>query len=52
MTVRDALDAHVEPPPELNPQLHQVLVLHDGRIVELRDYPCGEAARAAVGRAT
>jgi ketosteroid isomerase-like protein len=43
------LDPHVEPPPELNPTLHQVLVVSDERIVEMRDYPNRAAALEAVG---
>jgi ketosteroid isomerase-like protein len=43
------LDPHVEPPPELNPTLHQILVVSDGRIVEIRDYPDRQRALHAVG---
>jgi len=42
------VDPHVEPPPELNPQLHQVFVVRDDRIVELRDYPDRASALEAV----
>jgi hypothetical protein len=41
-------DPHVEPPPELNPELHQiVLVRDDGLVYEIRDYPNRAAAQAA-----
>jgi hypothetical protein len=33
------VDFHPEPPPELIPGLHQIFVLRNGKIVELRDYP-------------
>jgi ketosteroid isomerase-like protein len=48
----DALvvDPHLEPPAELNPNLHQVIVVHDACVVELRDYPDRASALAAVGR--
>jgi ketosteroid isomerase-like protein len=42
------VDPHVEPPPELVPGLHQVFVLEEGRIVEMRDYPDRESALEAV----
>jgi hypothetical protein len=42
------VDPHVEPPPELNPQLHQVFVVRDDRIVEMRDYPDRVSALEAV----
>jgi ketosteroid isomerase-like protein len=44
------VDPHVEPPPELNPTLHQVLVVDDERIVEVRDYPDRPSAHAALER--
>jgi ketosteroid isomerase-like protein len=45
------VDPHVEPPPELNPELHQVLVVREDRVVELRDFPDRRAALQAVGLA-
>ena len=45
------VDPHVDPPPELNPQLHQVFVVEDGHVVEMRDYPDRESALAAVRHA-
>jgi SnoaL-like domain len=33
------VDFHPQPPPELVPGLHQIFVLRDERIVELRDFP-------------
>ena len=42
------IDPRVEPAPELNPSLHQILVLRDDRVVEIRDYPSRDAALAAV----
>jgi len=44
------IDPHGDPPPDLNPDLHQVLVLENGLISEVRDYTNREAALAAVGR--
>jgi len=44
------VDPHVEPPPELNPTLHQVLVLEGEQVVELRDYPDRASAVAAFER--
>jgi ketosteroid isomerase-like protein len=41
------IDPHLDPPAELNPKLHQVLVLHDGLVSEMRDYPNRKAALAA-----
>jgi hypothetical protein len=41
------IDPHVSAPPQVNPELHQVLVVHDGRIQEIRDYPDRAAAQAA-----
>ena len=42
------LDPHSEPPPDLYPTLHQILVVADGQVVEMRDYPNREAALAAM----
>jgi ketosteroid isomerase-like protein len=44
------VDPRVEPPPEFNPQLHQVFVVRDERIVEMRDYPDRISALEAVRR--
>jgi hypothetical protein len=41
------IDPHVSAPPQLNPELHQVLVVHDGLVHEIRDYPNRAAAEAA-----
>ena len=41
------IDPHVSAPPQLNPELHQILVVHDGLVEEIRDYPNRAAARAA-----
>lgn len=41
------IDPHVSAPPELNPELHQILVVHDGIVEEIRDYPNRAAAQAA-----
>jgi ketosteroid isomerase-like protein len=43
------VDPHLEPPAELNPTLHQVYVVDEGQIVELRDYPDRRSALEAVG---
>jgi len=43
------VDPHVDPPLEQNPELHQVFVVRDDRIVELRDYRDRRAALEAVG---
>jgi hypothetical protein len=40
-------DPHVEPPPELNPELHQIAIVHDGLVHEIRDYPDRATAQAA-----
>jgi ketosteroid isomerase-like protein len=45
------VDPHLEPPADLNPTLHQVYVVDEGRIVELRDYPDRRSALEAVGLA-
>jgi hypothetical protein len=42
------VDAHPLPPPELLPTVHQVIVVHDGRIVEMRDYGDRASALAAL----
>jgi hypothetical protein len=41
------IDPHVAAPPRLNPELHQILVLSDGVVSEIRDYPTRAAAQAA-----
>ncbi|MGH2970931.1 MAG: hypothetical protein ACRDLE_02105 [Gaiellaceae bacterium] len=41
------IDPHVSAPPQLNPELHQILVVHDGVVEEIRDYPNFAAAQAA-----
>jgi hypothetical protein len=41
------IDPHVDAPPQLNPELHQILVVHDGVVEEIRDYPTRAAAEAA-----
>ena len=48
----DALvvDFHPEPPPELVPGLHQIFVLRDEQIVELRDFPDRPSALDAYRR--
>jgi len=43
------VDPHVDPPPDLNPQLHQVLVVDEDRVVEIRDFPDRRRALEAVG---
>jgi hypothetical protein len=40
------IDPHVSAPPRLNPELHQILVVQDGLVQEIRDYPTRAAARA------
>jgi ketosteroid isomerase-like protein len=45
---RIVVDPHLDPPPDLFPHVHQVLVVEDERIVEMRDYPNREAALAAL----
>jgi ketosteroid isomerase-like protein len=40
---------HVTPPPERNPDLHQVFVVREERIVELRDFRDRVLALEAVG---
>ncbi|HJQ73507.1 MAG TPA: hypothetical protein VJ814_01380 [Gaiellaceae bacterium] len=41
------IDPHVSAPPQLNPELHQILVVQDGLVHEIRDYPNRAAAEAA-----
>jgi ketosteroid isomerase-like protein len=43
------VDPHVDPPLELNPELHHVFTLRDGRIVEMRDFPDRASALQAAG---
>jgi hypothetical protein len=45
------VDPHVEPPAELNPELHQIVVFDGEHVVELRDYPDRPSATAAFERA-
>ena len=40
------IDPHVDAPPQLNPELHQILIVHDGVVAEIRDYPNRAAAEA------
>ena len=42
------VDPHPDPPPKWAPNLCQVIVVHEGRVVEMRDYPNREAALAAL----
>jgi ketosteroid isomerase-like protein len=42
------VDPHLEPPSEQVPGVHQVFVLHEEHIVEIRDYPDRASALAAV----
>ena len=39
-------DPHVEPPAEI-PELHQIAIVHDNLVQEIRDYPSRAAAQAA-----
>jgi len=39
-------DPHVEPPAEI-PELHQIALVHDNLVHEIRDYPTRAAATAA-----
>jgi hypothetical protein len=39
-------DPHVDPPAEI-PELHQIAIVHDDRVHEIRDYPSRAAAEAA-----
>jgi hypothetical protein len=41
------IDPHVSAPPQVNPELHQILVVQDGLVQEIRDYPDRAAAQAA-----
>ncbi|HEY5695073.1 MAG TPA: hypothetical protein VIR14_11255 [Gaiellaceae bacterium] len=41
------IDPHVSAPPQLNPELHQILIVQDGLVHEIRDYPNRAAAQAA-----
>ena len=45
---RIVVDPHAEPPTKPFPNLHQVLVVSDERIVEMRDYPDRKTALAAL----
>jgi hypothetical protein len=39
-------DPHVDPPAEI-PELHQIAIVHDDLVQEIRDYPNRAAAEAA-----
>ena len=39
-------DPHVDPPAEV-PELHQIAIVHDNLVQEIRDYPTRTAAQAA-----
>ena len=39
-------DPHVDPPAEI-PELHQIAIVHDNLVQEIRDYPNRAAAQAA-----
>ena len=41
------IDPHVSAPPQVNPELHQILVVRDGAVQEIRDYPSRAAAQNA-----
>ena len=41
------IDPHVSAPPQLNPELHQILIVREGAVEEIRDYPNRAAAEAA-----
>ena len=41
------IDPHVAAPPQLNPELHQILIVHDGLVHEIRDYPNRTTAEVA-----
>jgi hypothetical protein len=43
-----AVAVHPKPPPEWVPDLHQVIVTRDDRIVEMRDYGSRQEALAAL----
>jgi hypothetical protein len=40
------IDPQVSAPPQVNPELHQILVVQDGVVREIRDYPNRAAAQA------
>ena len=42
------VDPHPAPPPPLLPTVHQVLVVDDDHVVEMRDYPDRESALTAL----
>jgi hypothetical protein len=39
-------DPHVEPPAQI-PELHQIAIVHEGLVQEIRDYPSRATASAA-----
>jgi hypothetical protein len=39
-------DPHVDPPAQI-PELHQIAIVHDNVVQEIRDYPNRAAAQAA-----
>ena len=41
------VDPRVSAPPRLNPELHQILIVNDGLVREIRDYPDRAAAQSA-----
>jgi hypothetical protein len=41
------IDPRVSASPQLNPELHQILIVHDGLVHEIRDYPNRAAAQTA-----
>ena len=41
------IDPHVSAPPQLNQELHQILIVHDGLVHEIRDYRDRTSAEAA-----
>jgi len=41
------IDPHVSAPPQLNAELHQILIVADGVVHEIRDYPNRAVAQAA-----
>jgi ketosteroid isomerase-like protein len=45
---RILLDPHADPPPDLHPTLHQVIVFEDGTVTEMRDFPDRGSALAAL----
>jgi ketosteroid isomerase-like protein len=42
------VDAHPTPPPDQLPNVHQILVVRDERVVEMRDYPDRASALEAL----